>query len=246
MTEMDDNAESSIYRELREVRASWEETNREIRGLLGWLSKPQPLDDAARAALDADIERSLDKSYPDRRKGVVYRDVLGEWDDARVLEFAADGVDRPDEGGTTLLSAIAETERVELCGALLDRGANPDIGSHGCGDAMEDCVYAGGKAAVPMLDRMLQHSRYGIHDQHKSGMTLLHLAVAERRWDVIRYLMGRGAELSEMDIDCETVEEYAREEGGEAYVRELREVEEGLRGGGATAGGAARKMDDSS
>ena len=37
MTEMDDNAESSIYRELREVRASWEETNREIRGLLGWL-----------------------------------------------------------------------------------------------------------------------------------------------------------------------------------------------------------------
>ena len=69
MTEMDDNAESSISRELREVRAGWEETTREIRGLLEWLSKPQPLDDAARAALDADIERSLDKWHPDRRKG---------------------------------------------------------------------------------------------------------------------------------------------------------------------------------
>lgn len=182
----------------------------------------KPLDADLIAKLDASLERSRSKWFPDRR-AYVYSDVLGRLDDAEVVELVAEGINRPDKKGHMLLSAVAETNRVGLCEALLAKGANPDISSMG-GDAMEDCVYAGGKAAVSMLDRMLKHSRYGIREQHRSGMTLLHLAVSLYNWEAIKYLVGKGAELSDMDIDCETVEEYARQKGGEAYVTELRSL----------------------
>lgn len=167
------------------------------------------------------LEQERDKSMPNRMRGCDYRVALGNMDDAEIMTLLSDGVNRPDEHGNTMLSLVTETTRVGLCRTLLEHGAKPDISCHGY-DAMEDCIFTDSDTSVQMLDMMLGYSQYGLCDQHGMGMTLLHLAVSCRRLDVIRYLLQKGAEMSDMDIDCVTVSEYARQTGGADYVAQIR------------------------
>lgn len=167
------------------------------------------------------LEQDRDKSIPNRRRGWDYRDALGNMDDAEIMALLSDGVNLLDEHGNTMLSVVIETNRVELCRTLLEHGANPDISCHGY-DAMEGCIISDSDKSVQMLDMMLGYTQYGLCDQHGMGMTLLHLAVSCRRLDVIRYLLQKGAEMSDMDIDCVTVSEYARQKGGADYVTQIR------------------------
>jgi ankyrin repeat protein len=144
--------------------------------------------------------------------------------DEQLLALAAEAPNRCDSDRETPLEAAVKARRADLCRRLLDLGCDPDFSRTGT-DPLERCLQLPGEPPLDILALLLERSRHPVDDQRSSGATLLHGAVAWGCLAAVPFLMSRGARLSDMDIDCETVAQTALETGGEPLLARLREME---------------------
>ena len=130
-----------------------------------------------------------------------YDDACKEMSDREVVELATRMVNQDDAFGETVLSVMARTDRLQLCKKLLDMGLSPDRPE----DSMIRCIEENRVCACEMLALLLPYSEFPLRDQHDCGSTLLHVAVCCGRVDVAKWLIDRGASMTDMDIDCDKV-----------------------------------------
>ena len=155
---------------------------------------------------------------------VSFSKMIKNGEDEAFLALAAEEPERLDSWFETPLAAAISARRADLCWALLDRGCDPDASPTGT-DPLELCLQQEGEPPLDILAMLLDRSRYPVDGQRPSGSTLLHGAVAWGCFAAVPFLMSRGARLSDMDIDCETVEQTALETGGLPLLDRLREME---------------------
>ena len=155
---------------------------------------------------------------------VSFSKMIENGEDEAFLALAAEAPERLDSWFETPLAAAISVRRADLCRALLDRGCDPDASPTGT-DPLELCLQQEGDPPLDILAMLLDRSRHPVYDQRPSGSTLLHGAVAWGCLAAVPFLMSRGARLSDMDIDCETVEQIALETGGRPLLDRLREME---------------------
>jgi len=155
---------------------------------------------------------------------VSFSKMIENGEDEAFLALAAEAPERLDSWFETPLAAAISVRRADLCRALLDRGCDPDASPTGT-DPLELCLQQEGDPPLDILAMLLDRSRHPVYDQRPSGSTLLHGAVAWGCLAAVPFLMSRGARLSDMDIDGETVEQTALETGGLPLLDRLREME---------------------
>ena len=154
----------------------------------------------------------------------TFADMLENRQDEQLLALAAESPNRSDSHRETPLETAIKARRADLCRRLLDLGCDPDFSRTGT-DPLERCLQLPGEPPLDILALLLERSRHPVDDQRSSGATLLHGAVAWGCLAAVPFLMSRGARLSDMDIDCETVAQTALETGGEPLLARLREIE---------------------
>ncbi len=169
-----------------------------------------------------DLVRQFDD--PMTPAGTAFADMIEKRQDEQLLALAAESPNRCDSQRLTPLEAAVAARRADLCRTLLGLGCDPDFSRTGT-DPLERCLQLPGEPPLDILALLLERSRHPVCDQRPSGVTLLHGAVAWGCLAAVPFLMSRGARLSDMDIDCETVAQTALETGGEPLLARLREME---------------------
>ena len=120
--------------------------------------------------------------------------------------------------------------------------ALPKINAQVSEKSLELRLQLPGEPPLDILAMLLEHSRHPVWDQRPSasGAPLLHGAVAWGCFAAVPFLMARGARLSDMDIDCDTVAQTALETGGEPLLALLRDMEAALERDPALAAACGR------
>lgn len=151
---------------------------------------------------------------------------LGNTDDLRIL--LDHGVDpdalRDADGGTALLRAIS-TRRFDCVDILLDRGADPRVTADGGNMALlavSILVFDPGSPAMARklaLARRLLDAGMAVDGRWKlRGTTSLMQAAARGDADMVRLLLGHGADASARNRKGTSVLDYARRSGNDQVI----------------------------
>jgi ankyrin repeat protein len=150
-------------------------------------------------------------------------------DAARMGDVAAigrlstqDSVNAPDDAGFTPLILASYHGHAEAAGALLDAGADPNIGDRRGNTALMGAVFQGHRDVVA---RLLASSKTDVNHRNRAGQTAAMLAALFDRQALLAQLAARGADIAATDANGNSAESLANGQGNVAmaqFIRTLR------------------------
>lgn len=152
-------------------------------------------------------------------KGLTYQRCIEMLPRNAMLNFARTRANIPDPHHETWVYAAVQLNNYDVCKSLLELGCDPDLTFTGT-DPLELCIDKPCEN-VQLLSLLCSFSKLQPNEIRPSGNPLLFRAIEFKRLRMVHFLFEQGAELSDINDDCETAKEVAILVGGEDYLNSI-------------------------